>query len=686
MRGPAQTSPRWRTWRQVIPSGLVLLVIALGCSSSKDGELRVMSELPGRTGYDKETGLEVQAATFTNLYSASAADLAEKILGAGITIKDSTAVFTGDVRAAGIFSFSDEDDVIGFSEGIVLSSGRVRDLQGPNASGRTTFNYALPGDPDLTALVGAWTYDAAVLSFTFVPDADRVFLNYVFGSEEYNEYVNSPFNDVFAFFVNGVNYAVVNDQPISVNRIHDGNLSPAPGVAGIATGSNAEFFRNNAPGSNSENLNLKTELDGLTVVLTLEAPVARDAENTIKLAIADTADHILDAAVFIEAGSFITTRQVPGISVEKLANPTSVSAPGDITYAYMLTNTGNVALTIVTVVDDNATADNNSDDFEPSYVSGDTNGNNKLDLNETWVYTYTTRVSQTHIDVGADIVNIVTATTAEAASDSATATVAVTQNANIDIEKDSNGSDGSTIPVGQPVTWRYVVTNTGNVTLHDIAVTDDKVDSSAIHCGEGSNVVATLAPDESATCTASGTAVAGLYENVGTATSTFNGVTVQGTDPSSYFGQISGCTPGFWQGGTGSQLWDVANDPDWQGVYAQPYTHATKFFGNTRPYTSPFKRGRVPTGDIPNAATMFELVSTGGSSNDAQKAARSVVAAYLNASYEQEGPEAYPLTRSEIASKWETAASIKDEAARNAAFASLHDELDAYNNTFDCRR
>jgi hypothetical protein len=686
MRGPARTSQKWRTWKRAIPSGLVLLVIALGCSSSKDGELRVLSELPGRLGYDKETGLEVQAATFSNLYSASAADLAEKILGAGITIKEYTAVFSGDARAAGIFSFGEEDDVIGFSEGIVLSSGRVRDLQGPNASGRTTFNYALPGDPDLTALVGTWTYDAAILSFTFIPDADRVYLNYVFGSEEYNEYVNSPFNDVFAFFVNGVNYAVVNDQPISVNRIHDGNLSPAPGVAGIATGSNAEFFRNNAPGSNSENLNLKTELDGLTVVLTLEAPVARNVENNIKLAIADTADHILDAAVFIEAGSFTTTRQVFGISVEKLANPTSVSAPGEVTYAYELTNTGNVALTIVTVVDDNATADDSSDDFEPNYVSGDANGNNKLDLNETWVYTYTTLVSQTHIDAGADIVNIVTATTAEAASGSATATVTVTQNANISIDKDTNGSDGPNIPVGQPVVWKYVVTNTGNVTLHDIAVTDNKIISSAIHCGEGNNVVAMLAPDELATCTASGTAVAGLYENIGTATSSFNGVAVLATDPSSYFGQINGCTPGFWQGGTGSQLWDVAGDPDWRGVYAQPYTHATKFFGNTPPYTSPFKRGRVPAGDIPNAATMFELVSTGGGSTDARKAARSAVAAYLNASYQQEGPGAYPLTRSEIAIKWETAASMKDEAARSAALASLGDELDAYNNTFDCRR
>jgi hypothetical protein len=48
----------------------------------------------------------------------------------------------------------------------------------------------------------------------------------------------------------------------------------------------------------------------------------------------------------------------------------------------------------------------------------------------------------------------------------------------IQIRKYTNGYDapnapGSSIDVGTPVTWTYEVTNTGNVVLHDIKVTDD---------------------------------------------------------------------------------------------------------------------------------------------------------------------------------------------------------------------
>jgi hypothetical protein len=147
-------------------------------------------------------------------------------------------------------------------------------------------------------------------------------------------------------------------------------------------------------------------------------------------------------------------------------------------------------------------------------------------------------------------------------------------------------------------------------------------------------------------------------------------------------GQIGFCGPGYWQGGAGSQRWNVANDPNWGGFHAQPYTHATAFFGRTNPYTSPFSRNRIPTADIANSMTMMDIIGTGGTSNSAQRAARSVIAAYLNASSKQEG---YPLTRAVIVSRWNTAASISNAAERNAALDRLHNELDDYNNEFDCR-
>jgi hypothetical protein len=134
-------------------------------------------------------------------------DLAQTLAGDGVTVSDVT--YTGDPTAAG--TFAGGGGIAGFDDGLVLSSGRVASVVGPNDTRAKSATHGTPGDWELTALAGFKTLDAASLAFDFVPDADRVFIRYVFGSEEYNEYVNSQYNDVFAFFVNGENCAVVED-------------------------------------------------------------------------------------------------------------------------------------------------------------------------------------------------------------------------------------------------------------------------------------------------------------------------------------------------------------------------------------------------------------------------------------------------------------------------------------------
>jgi uncharacterized repeat protein (TIGR01451 family) len=71
----------------------------------------------------------------------------------------------------------------------------------------------------------------------------------------------------------------------------------------------------------------------------------------------------------------------------------------------------------------------------------------------------------------------------------------------ITIDKTTNGSDGPTILIGQPISWTYVVTNTGNVDLTDVSVTDDQ--GVTVTCPQ-----TTLAVGASMTCTATGFAVA----------------------------------------------------------------------------------------------------------------------------------------------------------------------------------
>ena len=105
----------------------------------------------------------------------------------------------------------------------------------------------------------------------------------------------------------------------------------------------------------------------------------------------------------------------------------------------------------------------------------------------------------------------------------------------IDVEKSTNGADadnapGPQIPVGDPVVWSYVVTNTGDDPLTDVLVTDDQ--GVAVSCPQ-----TTLAPDASMTCTApAGTAQPGQYENLANASATGTGGIVRDSDPSHYFG------------------------------------------------------------------------------------------------------------------------------------------------------
>jgi len=245
---------------------------------------------------------------------STTAGLANALVGTGVSVSNVT--YTGDNRAAG--TFSGGTGIIGFDSGIVLDTGRAQtyptdgpcsggvegpntcyeatggNSAGPDGSSNST-GYGNPGDTDLTTLAGFPTFDAAVLEFDFVPKFSTVQFKYVFSSEEYSDYSNTQYNDVFGFFVNGTNCALVpgTTEPVSVNTINDGN-----DTGGDATPHNAQYFVNNVPPT------LNTQMDGLTTVLTCNATVNPNVTNHMKLAIADGSDDILDSAVFLQAQSF----------------------------------------------------------------------------------------------------------------------------------------------------------------------------------------------------------------------------------------------------------------------------------------------------------------------------------------------------------------------------------------------
>ncbi len=125
----------------------------------------------------------------------------------------------------------------------------------------------------------------------------------------------------------------------------------------------------------------------------------------------------------------------------------------------------------------------------------------------------------------------------------------------------------------------------------------------------------------------------------------------------------AGCTPGFWQGGVGIKLWNTSPDAQWTaagGAGNPPFIQTTLFNSFFTPHA--FLNGR----------TMLDLVGTGGGPNPVRKAARSLVAGYLNAAFGL----GYPFTTAQLSAAWTAAVT----AGTPAAFLALHIQLDEANN------
>ncbi len=236
-------------------------------------------------------GLVVEDMTGT----LTPADLVTALVGPGITVTNIT--YTGSLQAAGIFTGG--LGIISFQNGIILSSGVISNVVGPNTFDGITGINSTPGDADLDALSGFTTEDAAVLEFDFVTGEPGLLFRYVFASDEYNEFVNSEFNDVFGFFINGQNCATVGGDPVSINTINNGN------PFGTGPVSNPQLYINNDPDDPGP-ATINTEMDGLTVKLDCSAIVVPGVTNHMKLAIADASDAFLDSNVFLQAGSLIS--------------------------------------------------------------------------------------------------------------------------------------------------------------------------------------------------------------------------------------------------------------------------------------------------------------------------------------------------------------------------------------------
>lgn len=212
----------------------------------------------------------------------------------------SNVTYTGDSEAVGFFDGSASN--IGLDAGIMLATGSIFNAIGPNDHTSAGNAFFTPGDSDLEAIIGgSLTTDAAVLEFDLSSTESVIEFRYVFASEEYPEYVGSPFNDAFAFIVTGPgftgpqNIALVpgGSTPVAINNVNDG-INPG-------------FYTNNDGGTT-------IQYDGFTTVLAAPMNLIPFETYHVKLVVADIGDSLLDSGIFIGVQSLCEIEEVPPTS------------------------------------------------------------------------------------------------------------------------------------------------------------------------------------------------------------------------------------------------------------------------------------------------------------------------------------------------------------------------------------
>ncbi len=129
-----------------------------------------------------------------------------------------------------ILSFTSSPNVLQVPKGLILSSGNSYNVAGYNNShnqSSTFSNISVPElDKDLSAMIKEKLFDVCSIEFDFVPMDNSIQFNYQFGSDEYPEYVDSPYNDIFAFIVSdeagSKNIAMIpqTNVPVSINTVN----------------------------------------------------------------------------------------------------------------------------------------------------------------------------------------------------------------------------------------------------------------------------------------------------------------------------------------------------------------------------------------------------------------------------------------------------------------------------------
>lgn len=233
--------------------------------------------------------------------------------GAVVTVTD---IFCDPVQF-GTFKFATESNDLNMEKGLLLTSGSATNAEGPNTFGGIGTNldpFDDPGDADLNYLStlfgsGSESHDACIIELDVFAATNEVVFEYVFGSEEYPEYIFNAggFNDIFAFLVSGP--GITGDPNLSNSAM---NIAVLPNstipvqIDSVNNQANWQYYRNNELSQTIQYDGLTSDYLGVKKSLTARVPVIPCNTYHLKLAIADRGDEAFDSGVFvseIKAGS-----------------------------------------------------------------------------------------------------------------------------------------------------------------------------------------------------------------------------------------------------------------------------------------------------------------------------------------------------------------------------------------------
>ncbi|HBL09919.1 MAG TPA: hypothetical protein DD379_00445 [Cyanobacteria bacterium UBA11162] len=277
---------------------------------------------------------------------------------------------------------------------------------------------------------------------------------------------------------------------------------------------------------------------------------------------------------------------------------TLTTLAGNVTYTYKVSNTGNVALTNVTVVDDNGTAGDTSDDFTVGTISS-------LGVGAMETLTATRNIT-------VDTTNLATATgttpTNGTVDDTDDAVVDVIAPAINLIKTAGSAADGTILQTtAGNVTYTYKVTNIGDTTLTNVTVVDDNGTAGDTSDDFTVGTISSLGVGAMETLTATRNITADTT-NIATATGTTPlGGTVNDTDDAVVdvipppIDAPGVRTPGFWGADKWQKFWDgiQGNEPSQAGqanfptgdLFYSPYTNSAQPGKVLDPVTGTYQTG-----------------------------------------------------------------------------------------------